>query len=200
MIGEPAADRIFEAVCEAMKMLYLKGLITPLAGNISVRISKSIAAVTPSRKLKFLLRPEDLALVSIENGEVLRGPKPSSEIRMHIGVYRCCPEARAVVHVHGLYAPIFAEVIANHMVLDTEAKRMGLRVCFVDEVEPGSEELASRVVEKVCAENCRAIVLKNHGIVAVGRSLEEALELAELVELSVKRSVINVVLHRALRG
>ncbi len=194
MIGEPAADSILERMCSAMRMLYLKGLITPLAGNVSVKLSKNVVAVTPSKKLKFLLEPSDISLVSIESGEVLKGPPPSSEIRMHLGIYRCCPEARAVVHVHGVYAPVFADRVADKLVLDLESRRVGLRICLVEEVEPGSEELAARVSEKVCREGCRAIVLKSHGIVAVGKSLEEALEVAELVELSVRRSLVNVVL------
>ena len=189
MIGEPAADHIGRSICRAFQLLYLKGLVTPLAGNISARVSDRLILVTPSRKLKFSLEPDDLAIVDVESGEVLKGPRPTSEIRMHLGIYRCCREARAVVHIHGVYAPILAGVIEPRA-MDTEAKRIGLKICVLPELEPGSEELAQRVSRAVCEEGCRAIVLANHGIVAVGKSLEEALELAELVELVYRRSLV----------
>ncbi len=187
MIGEPAADDLRVVMCEAFRYLYLKGLITPLAGNASARISERYALITPSRKIKFLLRPSDIALIDIETGRLLEGPKPSSEYRMHVAIYRCRSDVKAVIHVHGVYAPILARELAEEPPMDTEGRRMGLRICFVPEVEPGSEELANAVAERVCRDGCDAIVLENHGIVAVGKSFSEALEIAELIEVYARR-------------
>ncbi|MCI4436593.1 MAG: class II aldolase/adducin family protein, partial [Ignisphaera sp.] len=70
-------------MCEALKMMYLKGLVTPLTGNISVRVGDTVL-ITPSSwgfiaKLKYELNPDDIVEVDL-GGRVIRGGKPSSEL------------------------------------------------------------------------------------------------------------------------
>ena len=176
---------IAEKICMAMRMLYLKGLITPLAGNISVRVDSRIL-VTPSAKLKFALQPEDIVEVDLQ-GRVLRGDKPTSELPMHLGIYRVCKECRAVVHIHGVYAPLLRQEDIALLPMDVELEYvLRPRICFVHTKPPGSTELASAVVKEV-SSGCSVVILERHGIVAVGNSLELALELAEAIELAAKR-------------
>ncbi len=177
-----------------MKMLYLKGLITPLAGNISVRLGDRIL-VTPSACLKYALRPEDLVEVDI-NGRVLRGGKPTSELPMHLEIYRTCKECRAIVHIHGVYAPMLHKNYVHRLFIDTELEYvLKPRVCFVGVKPPGSRELAEAVAFRV-SEGCNAIVLERHGIVAIGSDLRIALELAEAIEIAAKRMFISRCIER----
>ncbi len=183
-------------VCEAMRMLYVKGLITPLAGNISVRLSDERIIVTPSRFPKFVLRPEHLSVVDI-HGNHVEGPRPSSEIRMHLEIYRRVPDARAVVHIHGLYAPILAHLVEPIVTMELHA--LGLdrdSICVAPPLEPGSIELA-QTVASYASRGCRIVVLQLHGIVAYGRDLVEALELAELGDLVYRYAYVY---HSCLRN
>ncbi len=179
----------------AMKMLYLKNLITPLAGNISVRLGDRIL-VTPSACLKYALRPEDLVEVDM-NGRVLRGGRPTSELPMHLGIYRACGGCRAVVHIHGIYAPMLRESDVSKLFIDTELEYvLKPRICFVEVKPPGSRELAEAVALRV-SEGCNVIVLERHGIVATGSDLRVALELVEAIEMAARRMFISRCIERS---
>ena len=179
-VEDPIAE-----LCEVMKYLYLKDLISALSGNASVRLRDGKVAVTPSGKAKFLLRPEDVSIVTLD-GDHVAGPRPSIELWMHLYAYRNCDWCGAVVHVHALLAPLFAGLIEP--VADAEARAFGIRLCYVEDLPPGSKELAEAVGRAV-AEGCNAVVLKNHGIVGTGRSLAEAVEVVEAVEKSFKKAL-----------
>lgn len=181
----------FEEICQAMKYLYLKGLITALGGNASVKLDETKIAITPSGKTKFMLTPEDISVVSL-NGRHLAGPKPSVETEMHIGIYLSCPNCGSVVHIHGLLSPVLAGLLSP--VEDLELKTFGVRICYVDELPPGSKELAGAVSSAV-AGGCKAVILKNHGIVGIGKNLGEALEVVEAVENSFKKSLVLYILN-----
>lgn len=178
-------EKIKATIPEIMRNLYLKGMITPTAGNISVRINDRII-ITPSGYIKFNLKPEDISEVDI-NGNHTGGPKPSSEIRMHLMIYEKCKECNAIVHIHGLLAP-FLDL--SYLVTDTEFQYvLKPKHCMVNVIQPGSEELAKAVSEKF-AEGCNVVIMKNHGIIAGGKSLEIALELAESTEISMRRGYL----------
>jgi len=173
-----------------MRYLYIKGLITALSGNVSVKLDEARIAITPTGKTKFLLTPLDISVVSMD-GKHLSGPRPSVETEMHIGIYLSCPDCGSVVHAHGLLSSVLAGFLSP--VEDLELRTFGVRVCQVDELPPGSKELAGAVSSAV-ASGCKAVVLKNHGIVGIGRNLGEALEIVEAVENSFKKSLVLHVL------
>jgi len=183
MLWVAAVEELLVEVCEAMRYAYIRGLISTLTGNASVRLGPDLIAITPTGKPKFLLRPDDISIVKL-SGEVVRGPRPSSEVAMHLEIYRVCSDCSAVVHVHGTVAPVLAGVVEPY--IDLELKVYSATPCYVSEVSPGSRELAEAVRAAV-ARGCRAVVLKNHGVVGVGRNLWEALELTEAVENSFRR-------------
>ncbi len=182
--------RPLEELCQAMRYLYVKGLISALSGNASVRLGENRIAITPSGRIKFLLEPEDLSVVTL-SGEHVSGPRPSIEVWMHLGVYAACPDCGSVVHVHGLLSSVLSGLLEP--LEDLELRAYGIRVCHVGELAPGSRELAE-AVSRAVSEGCRAVVLKGHGIVGVGRSLGEALEAVEAVENSFRRSLVLYVL------
>ncbi|MEM4866968.1 MAG: class II aldolase/adducin family protein [Sulfolobales archaeon] len=180
-----------EELCQAMRYLYLKGLITALSGNASVKLDETKIAITPSGKTKFMLTPKDISVVSLD-GRHLAGPRPSIETEMHIGIYLNCPDCGSVVHIHGLFTPVLAGLLSP--VEDLELKTFEVRICHVGELLPGSKELA-RAVSSAVASGCKVVILKNHGVVGIGKSLGEALEVVEAVENSFKRSLTLHILN-----
>jgi L-fuculose-phosphate aldolase len=185
-VGVALSRESIERLCLAMRYLYVKGLITSLSGNVSIKLSDEKIAITPSRMVKFLLKPEDISIVAMD-GTHLAGPRPSIETGMHLAVYRNCAECKSVAHVHGLFAPILAGILDPF--LDMELRAFNVKTCYVSELPPGSKELADSVGEAV-ARGCLGVILKNHGIVGAGRSLGEAIEVVEAIENSFKKSLV----------
>ncbi|MEM3974247.1 MAG: class II aldolase/adducin family protein [Ignisphaera sp.] len=195
-VGEK--DRVKQQICEALRMMYLKGLITPLIGNISVRVDEKTIVMTPSAfvptiRLKYELKPEDLVEVDIE-GNVISGGRPTTELPMHLAIYRSCSKCKAVVHIHGVYSPLISEKDMGNLFLDTELKYiLKPRICLVKELIPRTTDLADAVAKKV-AEGCEIIYLEGHGVVTVSDSLGMALELAELAEVIATRTVFHKIM------
>lgn len=185
-------------ICEALRLMYLKGLITPLTGNISVKIGDTIV-ITPSSffptiKLKYELKPEDLVEVDL-SGKVLKGGRPTTELPMHIDIYKSCEKCSAIVHIHGIYAPLLTFSNESDLFLDTELKYiLKPKICFVEEYIPRTHELAKAVANKV-KDGCEIVYLKRHGVVAVSDNLGMALELAELAEVIAARTIFSRILQ-----
>lgn len=86
-------------LCDAGRTLYERGLIGPLDGNLSARTGDRYLLCTPSGAHKGELRPDDLVKLTLD-GRVVGAGKPSSEILMHLAIYRERPDVPCVVHAH----------------------------------------------------------------------------------------------------
>ena len=163
------------------KKLVASGLTVGSGGNLSVWIpEKALVAITPSGIAYDELKPDSVVLVNIQ-GDVVEGElKPSSELGFHLALYRKFRHIRAVVHTHSVYATTFAclrwEIPAVHYLVGFAGKKVPLAPYATF----GTEELAANVVAAM--SGYQAVLLANHGLVAVGKSLEEAFNVAEETE------------------
>jgi L-fuculose-phosphate aldolase len=88
-------------LCDAGRTLYARGLIGPTDGNFSARVGERYVVCTPSGAHKGELRPDDLVKLTLDDGRVVAGRgRPSSELRMHLAIYRLRADVRCVVHAH----------------------------------------------------------------------------------------------------
>jgi len=151
-------------------------------GNLSVRFDREKVLITPSGFEKTALKPENLLLMDLE-GNVLRGDlKPTIETSMHLGIYKARDDVNAVIHTHSPYAMMLSVINEPIPVLTAEfASAVGHEVPVTGFVLPGAKDLADEVV-KALGEDRVAALIRNHGVVAVGESLEEAYDVAILVE------------------
>ena len=151
-------------------------------GNLSVRFDREKVLITPSGFEKTALKPENLLLMDLE-GNVLRGDlKPTIETSMHLGIYKARDNVNAVIHTHSPYAMTLSVINEPIPVLTVEfASAVGHEVPVTGFVLPGTKDLADEVV-KALGEDGVAALIRNHGVVAVGESLEEAYNVAILVE------------------
>ena len=162
------------------RRLYERGLVVSNDGNISVRAG-GVVWTTPTGVSKGAMT-EDMILAVDMNGEVLEGSmKPSSELKMHLEIYRTAPEVCAVVHAHPPVATSFASagIALDKAVLQETVIQLGV-VPLAPYAAPGSEELAH-----VCSGYCRdynAVLLEYHGATTWGENLEQALRRMECVE------------------
>lgn len=183
-----------EELVDAMSLLHTRGLINVRGGNGSVRFGDYFW-ITPRSVAKHRLEPGMLVKIHVPTGRVEGPGKPSIEHLMHLEIYRRVEEAAAVLHAHSPYT------LALHMSglkvdpSSTVESRYAIGECIglVEELPPGSSELARRVGEE--AERCRAVILAGHGVVAWGRSVYEALDALEALE-----DLAKISLHVATLG
>ncbi len=161
------------------------GLVVGTAGNVSVRLDsesgRDIMAVTPSGASYDGLTRDDVVVTDFEV-EPLEGElPPSSESLLHAGIYQRRPDVHAVVHTHSIYSSVLAvSGIDLPPVIDEVVVYVGGAVKVSEYGFPGSPELANNVCDALAFK--KAAFIANHGAVAVGKSLEEALSICLLVE------------------
>lgn len=159
-------------LAEYGRRLAQRGLTAGAGGNISAREGRWIW-VKPSGFAMEDLSGKDMCCVELDTGRQIEGRfRPTSELPMHLAVYRARPDIRAVFHTHSPWAsgvitsdadirPMFAEVVQD----------LG-GMCTVPYLTTGSRELADAVAE--AAREHETIFLVGHGVVALGRSLKQA--------------------------
>ena len=170
---------------------YDKGLVSGKAGNISARFG-DVVAITPTLKSLSKLNEEDIVLVNME-GEVLTKGKPSSEVNMHLEIYKKRSDVKAIVHTHSPYATGFAFSDKKLKRLEGFGEIKNPYLAFIEYEKPGSNELAKRAVEGLGDED--VLILKNHGVICVSDDLKEAMLLAVFVEESAKTQFVTLMLN-----
>ena len=93
-------------IIDVSNEVYEKGLVSGKAGNISARFGE-VVAITPTLKSLYNLSQEDIVLVDMDANVLTKG-KPSSEVNMHLEIYKRRPDVQAIVHTHSPYATGFA--------------------------------------------------------------------------------------------
>ncbi len=185
--------RLREAVVAAGRRLGVRGLISAGEGNISVRLGDGTLLVTPSGLRKDELGIDDLLIVPAraDAEEAARaagvGPRPSSDIVIHRAIYEARPEVFAVVHAHlpAAMALTLAGEVPDPDALPETALFLP-RLPFIPFATPGSAELAGQVAAALCEGPeplPGAVLLERHGGVAVGTTLDQAINRLELVEV-----------------
>lgn len=157
-------------------------LLSGFNGNVSLRYGEH-CLITCTGAAKGSLQYDDIALVHIESGQTVAGGKPSSELGMHLAIYRQQPKAEAIVHTHppcllalGLRLP--AEERLHMPVYEAELIRS--RLGYAPAHAPGTEELATAV--GAVAIHCEAIWMEQHGLACWGETPTKALALSEELE------------------
>lgn len=156
------------------------GLVTSTWGNISVKTEDTIY-VTPSGIEYEDLAPGDIVNLDLE-GNVTEGiRKPTTELDLHVEIYKNRPEIKAIVHTHSLYASAYAVVRKPILpYIEDMAQVIGGQVSVAEYALPGTIKLAQNAVEALGDKG--AVLLANHGVVGVGINLEEAFKACLLTE------------------
>ena len=167
-----------EDVAAAARRLAHEGLLVGTAGNVSARAGE-VVAVTASGVTLGGCRPEDVTVVSLAGAVVEGELKPTSELALHLGLYADTSVA-SVVHTHAPYSTAAACVLDELPVLHYQQLLLGGAVRVAPYATFGSPELAEAVREALADR--QAALMANHGSVAIGTSLEAAVENALLLE------------------
>jgi L-ribulose-5-phosphate 4-epimerase len=173
-----------EQLVRFARMMISTGLVRGTSGNLSTRDpGTDNALITPSGVDYDTLKPEDVVLVDLGGRPITRGMKPSVDTPIHVAVYRARLDVGAVIHTHSPYAAAFSTVGREIPPLITEsAGYVGGAVRVMKYVPPAQPETGDDVAAGLGRQ--RAVLLPNHGVVAVGESLKKAFGAAMAVEES----------------
>ncbi len=180
------AATIREIVVRYARRMRQEGLVTGTSGNLSARNrAAQTCLITPSAMEYDEMRPEDLVIVDF-SGRVVEGRlKPSVDTMNHVAIYRARPEVGAVVHTHSPYATAFCVLRREIPPLLAEAAGfLGGPIRVMDYLPPASPQLGEQAAAGL--SRSRAVLLPNHGVIAVGESVEKAFAAAALVEQSAR--------------
>lgn len=173
-----------QEILEAGRRLIEADLSDGTSGNISVRRPDGAMVITPSSLDFRLVTERDLVEVDLSSGKAHGRRRPSSEWRLHALVYEKRPDVHAVVHHHGPWSTAAAVARTVIPVVVDEAADIG-PVSTAPYAPSASEELA-QVASDQLSSGGNAVLLANHGVVVVGRTLTEAMRRAKEVERSSK--------------
>jgi len=173
------------AIVEAGRLCHAQGLMPANNGNISTRMGEDRVVITPSSLCKGRMDLDDLLVIDLD-GNVLKTDlrkkrRISSETPMHLEVYRQRPDIRAVIHAHPAHATALtvAGIPLPVDVLPELLEGLG-PVPTTGFATPSTDENAAAIRDHISDHD--AVLIRNHGAIAVGRDLEEALINLERLE------------------
>jgi L-fuculose-phosphate aldolase len=176
-------DELKRRLIEAAVRAEENGLCKHRSGNFSILDKTTgLAVISPSGLERKSLRPEDIPVIALDGSivETAGGGKPSTEYPLHIRAYQTRSDISSVVHTHSPYATAFAIKGKEIKPVVFEALFYGVDTAVAEYARPGTRALAESVVAPLAkADVC---LLKNHGVLVVGNTIEETLLKALYVE------------------
>ncbi len=174
---------IKKEICEIGKRIYNRGMVAANDGNISVKLDDNTFLCTPTGVSKGFMTPEYICKVDA-NGNVIQanaGFKPSSEIKMHMRVYKERPDVKSVVHAHPVYATSFAiaGIPLTQPIMPEAVIALGC-VPIAEYGTPSTNEIPDAVSKYL--QHFDAVLLENHGALAYSDSLLAAYHKMESLE------------------
>lgn len=177
--------RLRAAICRIGKLSYDRSYIVGADGNISARMSDGTILITPTGAMKGFLDPQHVAHVDMTGRPIDEGPKPSSEVGIHLVAYQERPDVKAICHAHPPHAvamtiagvdlqmPVIPEIIVTIGGIPTAP--FGT---------PGTPELPETIRDLVrCSD---VMMMQNHGSVTLGTNLMDAYKKLDMLEHTAK--------------
>ena len=170
-----------KSICEIGERLYQKGFAAANEGNLSLRVDDDKVLCTPTLICKGFMTPADICTVDMEGNQIAGTRKRTSEILLHLEVYRRRTDVKSVVHCHPPHATAFG------------VAREAIPVCVLPEPEiflgevpiapyetPGGQDFAETILPFIPKTN--TIVLANHGTISYESTIERAYWLTEILD------------------
>jgi L-fuculose-phosphate aldolase len=187
--------KLKEQICEIGRRLYARGFAAANDGNITIRLNDKEILCTPTMVSKGFMKPDDICKVDYDGKQLAGTKRRTSEVLLHLAVYKNRPDVHAVVHCHPPHATAFAvahEPIPKCILPEVEV--------FLGEVPiakyatPGDNRLPESIVPYV--KDCNTILLANHGTVTFGPTLENAYFNTEIIDAYCRILILSKLLGR----
>lgn len=178
-----------ERIVEVCRRMHERGLIAGGEGNVSVRLAPDRILITPSGVNKGFLKPSELAVLDAAGNASRRGPKASSEFRLHLAAYAARPDCGAVLHAHPPHAIALtiADLPLSQDLIPESVVSLG-RVPTAAYATPSTPALADGVGDLLVHHDI--VMMARHGSVCVGPDLDTAYDRLESLEHTARITVI----------
>ncbi len=188
-------DEVRKQICDIGKRIYSNGFVAANDGNISVRISDDEILCTPTGVSKGYMTPDMICKVNMA-GETLKtngANRPSSEVKMHLKVYKDRKDVNAVVHAHPPFGTAYAvmDKPLDRPLIPESVILLG-SIPIARYGTPSTDEIPDAISKYL--QDYDAILLQNHGALTYGTELEEAYHKMESLEFYAKITFICDVL------
>ncbi len=162
------------------RRMYERNYVASNDGNISARLDNNQIMITPSGISKGYINPEEMVIVDM-SGKVQNNKKPSSELSLHLQIYKNRPDVNSVCHAHPIYATAFAVagIPLDTYVLPEVIISLG-KIPLIEYGTPGTEELYNPIIKEI--NKYDAFLLANHGALTVGKNIVNAYHKMETIE------------------
>ena len=182
-----------QEVAKYMKRLCEKGLTTCSGGNISYKENNKEILITASGTDKSAMKAKDVGIVDINGNKRDENIKLSMETGMHLNIYKERKDVKAVIHSHPLFSSAFSATNKEIEYEYTgEAVYLIKNIAYAGYKIMGSKELSEEVANK--CKDADVIVMKNHGVIAIGKSLFDAFNKIEVLEYAAKLNfLVNII-------
>lgn len=170
-----------EQVIEYSLKLLSEGLTNGTAGNVSIfNREEGVVAISPTGVNYSELTPEMISIVDLE-GKLIEGLKPSSELEMHMILYRNREDVNAVIHTHPVYTTVLACLRQDLPAIDYMIAVTGAtKVRCAEYASYGTKELAENAYKAMGSS--LAVILANHGLTTAGKDIANAFNITVQVE------------------
>lgn len=181
LFSTPEAKAIKKEICSVGRKLWMRQYVDGNGGNISYRIGANEVLCTPTLVSKYDMTPGDIGLTDLEGVQIAGSKPPTSELLLHLEIYKAVPEARAVVHCHPPHATAYAITrrVPPSLILPEFEVFVG-KVAISPYETPGTKAFAESVLPYVKMRN--TVLLANHGIVCWADTVTHAEWYAEVME------------------
>jgi L-fuculose-phosphate aldolase len=177
-----------DLICKVGKLLYDRSYVVSSDGNVSIRLDENRVLATPTMTCKGRMSVDALALTDLD-GKALNDKKASSELEMHLLIYRERPDIKAVCHAHPPHGTAFAVagLAIDKPMLSEVILTLGC-VPLTDYGTPSTNELTEAM--KPFVKHHNALLMANHGAVAYGGDLWQAFDRLETLEHTAKIAIL----------
>jgi len=174
-------EKLRGEVVRGAQEIYAKGLVEDGEGNVSVRLSKNEILVTPTSTNYDRMTPESMVHMDLDGNVIGSGKIPSTEVKMHLAIYKDRPKVNCVIHNHSTYVTIISVLRKNIPILmEQQIIFLGGEIKCTEITEAHTDEMGKNALEALDINN--AAILANHGAVICGKSVDHTVRFGIILE------------------
>jgi L-ribulose-5-phosphate 4-epimerase len=184
-MAEEKETKLRQEVVKTAQKIHAKKLVEDGEGNVSIRLSKNEILVTPTSTNYDLLTPEALVRMDLDGNVIGSSKIPSTEVKMHLAIYKDRPKVKCVVHNHSTYVSMISVLRKNiPVIMEQQIIFLGGEIQCTDITEAHTIEMGEVAIKSLGLNN--AAILANHGAVICGKSTDHVIRFGVLLEKMAK--------------
>ncbi|MEJ2296085.1 MAG: class II aldolase/adducin family protein, partial [Candidatus Lokiarchaeota archaeon] len=169
-------------IVNAGRDLFNKGILENNEGNISMRtLKKDELLITPTGNNYQTFTPDQIVHMKFDGTALNSGKLPSTEVKMHIAIYQSRPKVKSIIHTHSVYASMLSILRKNiPIIMEEQVIYLGGPIDISLYGEAHTDDISEAALDALGYKN--GALLANHGVIVCGKSIQNAIKNAELVE------------------